>query len=141
MERIIYFAYGSNMDLEQMKFRCRGGYEVLGIGKMQNWKIFINNRGYANISPQEESIVYGLMFNINSESLRLLDRYEGFPYLYTRKQLPTFFADDILKPLVYIDENNLEIGHPQTGYLERVVESAKRFSFPETYINYLESFK
>lgn len=34
----IYIAYGSNMDMEQMKFRCPDA-QLLGTGILENWRL------------------------------------------------------------------------------------------------------
>ena len=140
MERFLYFAYGSNMDLEQMRFRCPGEYDLLGIGKLEHWRFLINSRGYANIFPEQDATVFGLVFNLTPNALSSLDRYEGYPQLYTRRELPVIFADQMIEPWVYLDINNIDMGRPRPGYLERVTESAKRFAFPTGYIAYLDSY-
>lgn len=50
-----YFAYGSNLSPEQMAGRCIEAPEVsaepVAIARMDGWKWFICQRGYANIAP------------------------------------------------------------------------------------------
>lgn len=137
----LYFAYGSNMDIAQMDIRCPGGYKVLGDALLPDFKFIINQRGVANIIPQKESKVFGVLFNLNTTCLGVLDRYEGYPYFYTREKLPIEVKDKIFKPWVYIDKNALEIGKSRTMYLERIILAAESFNFPKDYVDYLKSFK
>ncbi|TGO66710.1 hypothetical protein BELL_0938g00010 [Botrytis elliptica] len=44
----LYFAYGSNLSLKQMKTRCPDSTYV-GTGVLQNYRWIVNQRGYANI--------------------------------------------------------------------------------------------
>lgn len=44
----LYFAYGSNLSLAQMKMRCPDSIFV-GMGLLQDYRWIVNQRGYANI--------------------------------------------------------------------------------------------
>ena len=48
----LYFAYGSNMNIEQMKLRCPGA-SLKGQGYILNWRYFINGNGYAGIEQRK----------------------------------------------------------------------------------------
>lgn len=137
---IHYFAYGSNMDLEQMKTRCPSGYNLLGLGLLKGWKFFINSRGVANITQRENSKVYGLLFEISESCLESLDSCEGYPDTYDRQKLTILLGDKEIKAWIYIDGNFTRLGKPKLNYLERIVETAEKFEFPEDYIKHLKSF-
>lgn len=84
MRRYYYFAYGSNMDKEQMKFRCPGAvYE--GVAVLHGYKL--TERRYADIDKSDQGSVSGLLWNITETDLKALDRYEGYPSLYERKDV------------------------------------------------------
>lgn len=137
----LYFAYGSNMDLEQMKARCPRSHKFLGVGELYDWEFFINSRGVANIIMNGDSEVYGLLFKITERCLNCLDMHEGYPRIYGRLELPVKFGnEEEVNAWVYIDNNFLEVGKPRTNYLERIVEVAQKFEFPEDYIKHLKSF-
>lgn len=88
MEEKLYFAYGSNINLEQMSYRCPAaqvvgpvtleGYELLFRGNAGGW-------GVATIAPCEGSTVHGLLWEITPECERSLDRYEGYPSFYGKE--------------------------------------------------------
>ncbi|KAB8300284.1 hypothetical protein EYC80_000484 [Monilinia laxa] len=50
----LYFAYGSNLSLTQMKSRCPNS-TYYGLGLLQGYIWIINERGYANIIPDPHS--------------------------------------------------------------------------------------
>ena len=46
----LYFAYGSNMSVGQMRARCPAARAV-GPAQLDGWRFFINRRGTAAIRP------------------------------------------------------------------------------------------
>lgn len=76
-----YFAYGSNLNLEQMKYRCPDAI-LIGPGILKNW--VLKFRGPLDIEQSPGDYVEGALFSISESDLKALDRYEGYPRLYTR---------------------------------------------------------
>ena len=82
---MLYFAYGSNMNRNQMKMRCPDAIAV-GVATLKNHKLIF--RGVADIVPEGNAVdaeVKGVVWKITKKCLKALDRYEGFPTLYGRK--------------------------------------------------------
>ena len=82
-DRVWYFAYGSNMDVARMlkrdaHFTRRVKGSVMGYRLLFN-KIADSNPGYgfANIVPEPGFEVVGILYEVNNDSLKQLDRYEG----------------------------------------------------------------
>ena len=84
----LYFAYGSNMNLNQMAFRCPDA-EVVDTVRLEGYRLaFCMNgggNGVATILPAEGSCVDGVLWRISEQDERHLDHYEGFPYLYGKE--------------------------------------------------------
>ncbi len=79
---IRYFAYGSNMNLGQMRIRCPRS-RFLGWGLVQGFRIA--ERRYADIELAKDALLYGAVFQIgHADDLQRLDWYEGYPILYDR---------------------------------------------------------
>lgn len=96
----LYFAFGSNLWLEQMSLRCPGS-TLAGIGRLRGYKWFINARGYANIAPSPRdnhdddndhaNQVWGLIYRLTPTDEARLDRNEGVPHAYEKHTLPVDF--------------------------------------------------
>ncbi|PVF92299.1 hypothetical protein CPB86DRAFT_809346 [Serendipita vermifera] len=86
MSSRLYFAYGSNLWLKQMQERCPNSIK-LGIAKLPNFQWIISPRGYANVRPSDDHVVYGVLYAINSSDERRLDGYEGVPRSYWKVEL------------------------------------------------------
>ena len=85
---LLYFAYGSNMNENQMAFRCPDA-EAVGTVRLENYRLaFRSNgggRGVATILPEKGSYVDGVLWRISARDEQYLDRYEGFPVLYGKE--------------------------------------------------------
>lgn len=90
MEERLYFAYGSNMSLEQMDYRCPDASVVENV-RVDNYRLAfcsMNPRcGVATILPEEGSQVEGVLWRITPECEKSLDRYEGYPHLYGKETI------------------------------------------------------
>lgn len=77
-----YVAYGSNINLEQMAYRCPNSH-VVGVGKIPNYKLVFNF--HADVIPFDGDYTLVLIWEINDSDWRNLDRYEGYPKYYIKK--------------------------------------------------------
>jgi len=77
----IYFAYGSNMNLDQMASRCPDAMP-LSEAWLDDWRLQF--RGVADIEEHAGECVPGALWKITPQCLRSLDRYEGWPHFYGR---------------------------------------------------------
>lgn len=84
MEENLYFAYGSNLDLEQMVQRCPDA-EIVGPVGLENYELRFCGSGFATVAPRKGSVVYGLVWKITPNCEQSLDRYEGYPRHYTKE--------------------------------------------------------
>ena len=134
-----YFAYGSNMNIEQMNFRCPNS-RTLGKISILGYQFIINSRGVATIIPRYYSTVNGVLWSINLKNELNLDYYEGIKKkIYFKKYFYIPFLNQKILILVYIAFNQI-IGIPKKGYLEKVIDGAKSFKAEKKWINELENW-
>ena len=76
MSNELYFAYGSNMNLNQMAFRCPDA-EVIESVQVEGYRLAFRGGGVATILPEEGSRVEGVLWRVSADDERSLDRYEG----------------------------------------------------------------
>jgi len=124
---ILYFAYGSNMNLSQMNNRCPNGFEKLGNKALSDYVFGFDNSGYANIKEQKDKFVAGVVYKISKECLKSLDGYEGYPNHYNRKVVSIYDFDTrtTLKPFVYIQSPENFGGIPNKSYLDIIIAGAE----------------
>ena len=96
MAERLYFAYGSNINLEQMAVRCPAA-QVVGPAVLDGYELlFRGNRrgtGVATIEPLPGSQVHGLLWKLTPECERSLDVYEGYPRLYEKENITPAVLD------------------------------------------------
>ena len=84
INQMLYFAYGSNMDLRQMRRRCPS-YRFVSIAKLEDHKLAFTRRsprrrcGVADVIPSPGEEVWGVLYNIKTRrDVLALDRAEGY---------------------------------------------------------------
>jgi len=82
--RSLYFAYGSNLQLKQMAKRCPDS-QFQGRARLHSFRWQINDRGFANVIPDPNAFVEGLVYLLSAEDEERLDRSEGVPTAYQKK--------------------------------------------------------
>lgn len=79
---MLYFAYGSNMSMEQMMMRCPTARAV-ATAQLRGWRLC--ERKYADIERKPGERVDGVLYSMRPADFRALDRYEGRPRVYERR--------------------------------------------------------
>ena len=81
---MLYFAYGSNLNLFQMKRRCRDSVFLKKIN-LKNFKLtFRSKYRAADIERRKNFFVPGALFEISKSDEKKLDVYEDIPTLYKK---------------------------------------------------------
>lgn len=131
MEERLYFAYGSNMSLEQMDYRCPDASVVENV-RVDNYRLAFCSmnprRGVATILPEEGSQVEGVLWRITPECEKSLDRYEGYPHLYGKETICVKNAEGQEKNVMVYTMNAPYKEHPARPsdfYLKGILEGCR----------------
>ena len=102
MEEILYFAYGSNINLEQMAHRCPDA-QIVGPVTLENYELQFRGSGFATVAPKKGSTVHGLVWKLTPNCEQSLNRYEGYPRHYTKQTVTVkYAAGNEIPVMVYI---------------------------------------
>ena len=99
MEEKLYFAYGSNINLEQMELRCPKA-QMLGPVTLKNYELQFRGSGFATVAPKKDSVVHGLLWKLTPSCEQSLDRYEGYPRHYIKEAVTVQTADGSKIPVM-----------------------------------------
>ena len=139
-----HFAYGSNMNRAQMLSRVGNILEEHN-ATLPKFELRFNKKvrgGTAgvNVQPAPEKTVYGVLYKIEENSFRSLDRYEGVPDHYRRIEIKV--TPDGGQPVpaqVYI-ASKVEKGlRPSPYYLQAILDGAGEHSLPVSYIGEIKT--
>ena len=133
-----YFAYGSNMDTEQMHQRCPDAL-LAGTAILPGYLFIINHRGLATIVPHADASVAGVLWELSPADELALDRYEGYGLGLYDKCFRTVENGDAntLQVLVYIDHINTRLGASRQGYLTRILRAAEAHGLSQRHLDML----
>jgi len=144
---IWYFAFGANM--HDSAFRERRGMRPSAWrpGRVEGYRLRFNLEGRprgkaapANISPDPDAEVWGVLYRITRADLLWLDLSEGVPGRRYRHLWVE--AEDIggtaLRAVTYIADGAEADGSPSLRYLTLLREGARAHGLPEHWVRLLE---
>ena len=126
MRKWLYFAYGSNLDLEGMASRCPDS-EPVGRAILDGWTLTF--RGVADIERRAGLQTHGALWRISDRDLERLDAYEGYPSLYRRELVPVRTAEGELVALTYV-MNDDYLGLPSLPYYGTIKRGYEHWGLP-----------
>lgn len=127
----LYIAYGSNLNLPQMAFRCPTA-EVVGTSELKNYELLFRGgrRGaVATVEPKEGSTVPVLLWKIKPRDEEALDRYEGYPHLYDKHLLEIEVDGKKVSAMVYMMTPGHEFGIPSDYYADVIWQGYRSSGF------------
>lgn len=130
-----YFAYGSNLCVQQMATRCPdASHPRPAMLSDHDW--LINQRGVATVQPLAGSQVHGVLWQVSDRDLAALDSAEGVPVRYRRDRLSVHTPNGLTPAWVYIDHRATP-GPPRPGYLPRIIGGALHHGLPQHWVDFL----
>jgi gamma-glutamylcyclotransferase (GGCT)/AIG2-like uncharacterized protein YtfP len=129
----LYFAYGSNLHVDQMNTRCPTAVPVAA-ATLSGWKLTF--RGVADIvEGNVDDMVYGALFEIQAKDEHALDVYEGFPHLYDKQSVIVKTVDGYVNAMVYTMVNQRHVSRPSDYYFNVLREGFRNWSLPQVMLH------
>jgi gamma-glutamylcyclotransferase (GGCT)/AIG2-like uncharacterized protein YtfP len=127
---MLYFAYGSNLNLFQMKRRCKDSIFLKKINLKDFRLTFRSKYRAADIEPKKNSIVPGGLFEISKSDEKKLDVYEDYPSLYGKFYF-TYYGK---KVMTYTMVKKTPFRFPTERYLNVVKRGYKDCGLDSKYL-------
>ncbi len=137
-----YFAYGSNLNVHQMRYRCPDAKPV-GTAWINGYQLLFKGSktgSYLTIEKAENSKVPVAVWEVSESDEHRLDAYEGYPNFYYKTEMELsvkLFENDDIKKLtafVYIMHENRPLGIPSSSYVRTCVQGYCDFGFDLKYL-------
>ena len=148
---MLYFAYGSNLDPDQMRERCPR-HRVVGLAALHEHRLMFPlfsirwGGGVASVQPHHGETVWGMLHELTEEDFESLDVHEGFRApgnqhnIYDREQATVELVrpDDGSVPRrvrtsIYLARPS-NPSPPSRRYLDALVKGARHHRLPEEYV-------
>lgn len=133
-----YLAYGSNLSLEQMKYRCKDS-ELIGTTILEDFQLVFKGRGngYAYLTIEENvgSYVPIGIYKISYFDRLRLNKYEGYPESYEIKYHDIVVGGIKEKAMIYIMNSNMDYHLPTKEYMDICKKGYEDFGFNEDLID------
>ena len=142
MEKRYYAAYGSNLNILQMRYRCPSA-RVIGTAEIADYRLLFKGSktgAYLTIEKQKGSIVPVGIWEVSAADERSLDRYEGFPNFYYKTEMSLDIKGIRTgkirrrKCFVYIMHEERELALPSRSYVRTCIEGYFNFDFNTKYL-------
>ena len=126
----LYIAYGSNINLEQMAYRCPHS-KVLGISEIKDFELEF--RGVATIVPKENASVPVLIWEFDERDLPTLNQYEGWPRLYRQEKMEFELNGKTFEGMAYL-MNYGKIAPPSQEYYNTILRGYRENGLDESFL-------
>lgn len=132
-----YIAYGSNLNVPQMRSRCPKA-TILGTAVLKGWELLFKGSrtdSYLTIEECEGGAVPVVIWEVTESDEAALDRYEGFPAFYYKKEIKVQYKGirtgrrRTATAFVYIMHEDRPIGIPTDFYMRTCLDGYDTFYF------------
>jgi len=141
---VLYFAYGSNMDPEQIHERCAKP-EVLAIARLPGHSVGffghskIWDGAQATVIPVGGRDAWGVVYRLSASDMEMLDNYQDVRIdgtgAYFNYPAEVVDRDGISHSVILYKKDILgEALPPSRPYLERILAGARMRNLPEDYV-------
>ena len=149
-DKVWYFAFGANMHDHAFQDRRGMRPSQWRPGKLPGYRLRFNLEGRpkgkaapANISPDEDAEVWGVLYLITRRDMIWLNATEGIPGwryrpIWLDAEGPT---GGPLPVFTYIADGLEKDGNPSERYITLLRDGARAHGLPQTWISYLEKIK
>ena len=157
MDPMLYFAYGSNMNWDQMHSRCPSAqfaFVARAEGYVLAFTRFSQKRkcGVADIVASSGNDVWGVVFNTPNDEIGQLDKSEGYRpgrarelNAYERSPLEVACQEQTNSPIAVwtyfvVSKSKLSL-KPAVEYKALILDGARHWGLPAAYIERLERIR
>ena len=147
MAKRYYIAYGSNLNIPQMRMRCPSA-RIIGTSEVQNYRLLFKGSktgAYLTIEPFEGGNVPVAAWEVSVDDELALDRYEGYPTFYYKAEMKLPIKGirsgkvRTRTVFVYIMHEDRPLGITSKYYLDVCCQGYRAFGFDEAKLS--EAFK
>ena len=132
-----YLAYGSNLNIPQMRHRCPTA-KIIGTAEIKDYELLFKGSktgSYLTIEPKKGATVPVAVWEVKQGDEANLDIYEGAPRFYYKKdmQIKCRYRKSgktrTISAFVYIMHEDRQLGIPSAYYVNTCLNGYDSFGF------------
>ncbi len=143
--RIRYFAYGSNMLTARLRERAPSA-TAIGIGQLEGHALRWDKHSWrdgsgkcdAEFTGEQSDVVWGVVFELDTEDKPALDQAEGLGNGYIEKVVTILTEAGPITAVTYLATDKDASLRPYHWYKALVIAGAREHSLPPSYRSCLE---
>ena len=134
-----YLAYGSNLNVHQMKYRCPTA-RIVGTAVIRDYELLYKGSktgSYLTIEKKNGSVVPVAVWEVTAADEHSLDIYEGYPSFYYKKNMKIRLSEagKMIDTFVYIMHEERSLGIPTSAYVSTCKLGYTIFGFDFKYLD------
>jgi hypothetical protein len=133
----VYFAYGSNMDVEAMARRCPRS-KALGVARLERHRLAVMREGWLTAARDPSSALHGVLWDLALSDIAALDRYENVSQGLYVKLTQAVVAERAPRQAIVYFGANAGPGAVRPDYIAEVLAAARSWSLPAEGVEALE---
>ncbi len=137
MVKRYYIAYGSNLNIPQMRWRCPSA-RIIGTSEIPDYRLIFKGSqtgAYLTIEPSQGDSVPVGVWEVSPEDELALDHYEGYPRFYYKAEMELPVTGirsgktKVRTVFVYIMHEDRPFGVPARYYVDICRQGYRAFGF------------
>lgn len=141
-KRKLYLAYGSNLNVPQMRRRCPNA-TIVGTATIPDYQLLFKGSGsgaYLTIEPKPGSSVPVGVWSVTASDEDALDVYEGFPDFYYKAEMTVEVKPEKggetrqREAFAYIMHEERSLGWPSGAYVRTCMDGYRAFGFDYAFL-------
>ena len=128
MKEKYYIAYGIDMHLSQMTYRCPRAV-LLGKSQLENYALRFRGHpfnAFVTVEPTQNENVPILIWKIQKSDEVSLDRYKGYLHVYEKRDMNVILNGEQISALAYVMTSNHDLGMPSREYLQTIIDAYRQ---------------
>ena len=121
----LYGAYGSNLNLKQMRRRCPNSYPLYSF-YLHNYNLVF--KGVADLEKKLGSISFMAIYEITKACEQALDIYEEYPHVYEKKIIKREIEGKNRDIMFYVMKKSYNYAVPTVRYFNVIEEGYRHWN-------------
>lgn len=129
-----FFAYDDNVNPKILEARI-GKWKSCNKGFVEGFSLSFDSQGFASAVERVNQKLFGVLYELSEKQLNDLDRYEGAPVVFVRRNVFVNSKGKIFEATAFFHKNHTTSKLPTEEYAKTIVEGFELQEFDKKTID------